>query len=150
MILKTLFFFLAMPISGLFTMMDMDSKDSTFNKEKDLLLVQFDCKTDVDDLQTAAALYSLLVDSNFANINDHAVAGTYGIQEGLYVPPNDLFQLAFGDHWTDAHDNMKAAVEKVKPLVIKTLAGNGHVWIADARQSDFSAELVKAFQKAFA
>jgi hypothetical protein len=147
MILKTLFFFIIFSISVFYTSIDMDSKLRTFNKGKDLLLVQFDCKTDVDDLQTAAAFATLLSDSNFTNINYHAVAGTYGMQEGLYVPPNDLFQLAFGDHWTDAHNNMKGAVEKVKPLVIKTLSKNGHVWIADAGQSDFSAELVKAVQK---
>jgi hypothetical protein len=147
MILKTPFFFLFLSVSSLYTSVDMDSKVRTFKKGKDLLLVQFDCKTDVDDLQTAAALATLLSDSNFTNINYHAVAGTYGIQEGLYVPPNDLFQLAFGDHWTDAHNNVKGAVEKVKPLVIKTLSKNGHVWIADAGQSDFSAELVKAVQK---
>jgi hypothetical protein len=69
------------------------------------------------------------------------------MQEGLYVPPNDLFQLAFGDNWTDAHMNMQGAVEKVKPRVIETLAQGGDVWIADAGQSDFSAELVKAVQK---
>jgi hypothetical protein len=147
MIPKTFFFFIALTISSFYTSIDMDSKVRTFNKGKDLLLVQFDCKTDVDDLQTAAALATLLSDSNFININYHAVAGTYGMQEGLYVPPNDLFQLAFGDHWTDAHNDMKGAVEKIKPQVIKTLSKNGHVWIADAGQSDFSAELVQAVQK---
>jgi hypothetical protein len=147
MILRILFFFVVVSVFAFCTNVDMDSKVNTFNKGKDLLLVQFDCKTDVDDLQTAAALATLLSDSNFIGINYHAVAGTYGMQEGLYVPPNDLFQLAFGEHWTDAHDNMKGAVEKVKPLVIKTLSTHGHVWIADAGQSDFSAELVKAIQK---
>lgn len=145
--LKSILFFIIASISAFCTSCDKDSKVRTFNIEKDLLLVQFDCKTDVDDLQTAAALATLLTDANFSDINYHAVAGTYGTQEGLYVPPNDLFQLAFGDHWTDAHNNMNGAVEKVKPLVIKTLAKNGHVWIADAGQSDFSAELVKAVQK---
>lgn len=147
MILKTLLFFLAVSISAFCLSIEMDSKVSTFDQGKDLLIVQFDCKTDVDDLQTAAALATLLSNSNFTKINYHAVAGTYGTQEGLYVPPNDLFQLAFGDHWTDAHDNMKGAVEIVKPLVIKTLSKHGQVWIADAGQSDFSAELVKAVQK---
>ena len=42
---------------------------------------------------------------------------------------------------------MKAAVEKVKSLVIKTLQQDGDLWIADAGQSDFSAELVNAIQK---
>ncbi|MEQ8707294.1 MAG: hypothetical protein RIC19_25400 [Phaeodactylibacter sp.] len=147
MILKTLFFSILVAISACSTSIGRDSKVKTFNKEKDLLLVQFDCKTDVDDLQTAAALATLLADSNFTHINYHAVAGTYGIQEGLYVPPNNLFQLAFGEHWTDAHNNMESAVEKVKPLVIKTLSNQGNVWIADAGQSDFSAELVQAVQK---
>lgn len=144
---KTIFFFIALPLSLLLASIDMEASDRSFNKEKDLLLVNFDCKTDVDDLQTAAALATLLADSNFKYINYHAVAGTYGIQGGLYVPPNDLFQLAFGEHWTDAHNNMAGAVAKVKPWLIKTLSSGGQVWIADAGQSDFSAELIKAVQK---
>ncbi|MGK7390263.1 MAG: hypothetical protein ACNS60_07925 [Candidatus Cyclobacteriaceae bacterium M2_1C_046] len=122
-------------------------KAANFNLEKDLLLVQFDCKTDVDDLHTVAAFRTLVSHQPYSKINYHAVAGTYGMQEGLYVPPNDLFQLAFGDNWTDAHNNMKGAVEKVKSLAIKTLLQGGDVWIADAGQSDFSAELVYAVQK---
>jgi hypothetical protein len=121
-------------------------KTAGFNIEKDLLLVQFDCKTDVDDLQAAAAFATLLSDSRFSKIHYHAVAGTYGIQDGLYVPPNALFQLAFGDNWTDAHENTKEAVEKVKAIALETLAGQGDIWVADAGQSDFSAALVKAIQ----
>lgn len=126
---------------------NVSPKQGRFNIEKDLLLVQFDCKTDVDDLHTVAAFTTLVSRQAYSKINYHAVAGTYGIQEGLYVPPNDLFQLAFGDNWTDAHNNMQGGVEKVKPRVIKTLVAGGDVWIADAGQSDFSAELVKAIQK---
>jgi hypothetical protein len=117
-----------------------------FNMEKDLLLVQFDCKTDVDDLQTVAALVTLLSDSGFSKVHYHAVAGTYGIQKGLYVPPNALFQLAFGDNWTDAHENLKDAVERVKTIIKTTLAGQGDIWIAEAGQSDFTAALVKGVQ----
>ncbi|MGB5315323.1 MAG: hypothetical protein WBN56_04930 [Robiginitalea sp.] len=149
MILKRLFFFAVMSLSTCCTAVKMDSTGKTFRKGKDFLLVQFDCKTDVDDLQTVAALATLISDSHYSSINYHAVAGTYGMQEGLYVPPNDLFQLAFGDNWTDAHKNRNAAVEKVKSLVIKTLQQDGDLWIADAGQSDFSAELVLAIQKDF-
>lgn len=117
-----------------------------FNIDKDLLLAQFDCKTDVDDLQTVAALATLLSDSGFSKIKYHAVAGAYGIQEGLYVPPNPLFQLAFGGNWTDAHENSEAAVEKVKVIVKTTLANQGDIWIADAGQSDFTARLIRAIQ----
>ncbi len=121
-------------------------KAGNFNIEKDLLLVQFDCKTDVDDLQTAAGLATLLSNPQFSKINYHAIAGTYGIQEGLYVPPNSLFQLAFGDNWTDAHENLEAAVEEVKILMKTTLANQGDIWIAEAGQSDFTAKLIKALQ----
>ena len=126
---------------------DMSSpKAGLFNLDKDLLLGHFDCKTDVDDLQTVAAFVTLLSDMKFSKIKYHAVAGTYGIQDGLYVPPNDLFQLAFGDNWTDAHENLKKAVEQVKVIAKTTLENQGDIWIAEAGQSDFSAELVKAVQ----
>lgn len=121
-------------------------QNNKFNPKKDLLLVQFDCKTDVDDLHSAAALATLMSDPEFSKINYHAVAGTYGIQEGLYVPPNPLFELAFGDNWTDAHNNVAPAVAQVMKLVKTTLENKGDVWIADAGQSDFSAELIKAIQ----
>ncbi|MBN2425265.1 MAG: hypothetical protein JXB44_09595 [Calditrichaceae bacterium] len=121
-------------------------KTGRFNIEKDLLLVQFDCKTDVDDLHTVAALVTLLSDSIFSKIKYHAVAGAYGIQEGLYVQPNPLFQLAFGDNWTDAHENLESAVEKVKMIIKTTLANRGDIWIAEAGQSDFTGRLIKAIQ----
>ena len=117
-----------------------------FNIEKDLLLVQFDCKTDVDDLHSVAATATLLADPKFSNIHYHAVAGTYGIQEGLYVPPNPLFQLAFGDNWSDAHKNYNKAFDQVKGIIKTTLANQGDIWIADAGQSDFTASLIKAIQ----
>lgn len=124
----------------------VSAKPVRFNVEKDLLLAQFDCKTDVDDLHSVAAFVTLMSDHAFSKINYHAVAGTYGIQEGLYVPPNDLFQLAFGDNWTDAHQNVQGAVEKVKVIVKATLAKKGDIWIAEAGQSDFTANLIKAIQ----
>lgn len=145
-----IFIFLTIIISFLsFKNIDPDtgsSNEGRFNIEKDLLLVQYDCKTDVDDLHSVAALRTLLSHPAFLKIKYHAVAGTYGIQEGLYVPPNDLFQLAFGDNWTDAHRNFNSAVDKVKVIVEATLANHGDIWIAEAGQSDFSAELLKNIQ----
>ncbi|SHJ41488.1 hypothetical protein [Pseudozobellia thermophila] len=122
-------------------------KAKRFNKQKDLLLAQFDCKTDVDDLHTIAAFKTLVSQPEFSDIHYHAVAGTYGVQEGLYVPPNELLELAFGQNWTDAHENFENAVEKVKKLVLATLRDNGNIWIAEAGQSDFSAALIKAVKK---
>ena len=122
------------------------STKGRFNVQVDLLLAQFDCKTDVDDLHSVAALSTLLSNSNFSKIKYHAVAGTYGTQEGLYVPPNELFQLAFGNSWTDAHKNLESAIIQVKVIVESTLASGGDIWIAEGGQSDFSAELVRNIQ----
>ena len=117
-----------------------------FNVEKDLLLANFDCKTDVDDLHSVAALATLLTNPEFSKIKYHAVAGAYGIQEGLYVPPNALFERAFKDNWTDAHENINKAVKQVMVIVKATFANQGDIWIAEAGQSDFTASLIKAIQ----
>ena len=123
------------------------SSDSVkFKIDKDLLLVNFDCKTDVDDIHSAAALITLLSNPAYSKVNYHAVAGTYGTQKGLYVPPNDLFQMAFDAHWSDAHTNWQLALKEVKTKAITTLKDKGEIWIADAGQSDFSADLVKELQ----
>ena len=118
-------------------------KEPIFNREKDLLLVQFDCKTDVDDLHTIAAFKTLISNSAFSDVQYHAVAGTYGIQEGLYVPPNVLCKSSFGNNWTDADKNLKNAIEKVTAIALKTLSKDGAIWIAEAGQSDFTAALIK-------
>ncbi|PLX11013.1 MAG: hypothetical protein C0598_09140 [Marinilabiliales bacterium] len=122
------------------------SKIGRFDSDKDLLLANYDCKTDVDDLQSVAALITLLSDSKFSKINYHAVAGAYGIQDGLYVPPNELFKLAFKDNWSDAHENKSKAIGQVKTLAISTLENQGDIWIAEAGQSDFSAKLIKTIK----
>ncbi len=123
------------------------SSPSRFDLEKDLLLAHYDCKTDIDDLHSVAAFRTLLSRPEYADMKYHSVAGTYGTQEGLYVPPNDLFQLAFGDNWSDAHADFEGAVEKVKPMAIQTLKEQGAIWIAEGGQSDFSAALVRAVQQ---
>ncbi len=117
-----------------------------FYTELDLLLVQYDFKTDVDDLHAAAAFATLMANPAYADINYHAVAGTYGIQEGLYVPPNQLMERAFGNHWSDAHTNFGKALGEVLQLALETLDAGGNIWIADGGQSDFSAALVRAIQ----
>lgn len=119
------------------------SNETKFDPKKDLLLANFDCKTDVDDLHTAAALATLLANKSYSKINYHAISGTYGTQEGLYVPPNELMQLAFGNNWSDAHNQMSKAVEKVNPKVKKVLKKGGDIWVAEAGQSDFTALLIK-------
>lgn len=118
-----------------------------FDKTKDLLLVQYDCKTDVDDLHSVAAFRTLISMPEYKDINYHAIAGTYGTQEGLYVPPNELFELAFNTNWSDAHTQRAKAIERVAKKTLATIDQGGKVWIAEAGQSDFSAILIETVMR---
>jgi hypothetical protein len=122
------------------------AEDGKFNIKKDLLLLHYDFKTDVDDLHSVAAFATLLAHPKYTGLNYHAVAGTYGTQKGLYVPPDDLCELAFSENWSNADRDFDQALEKVKSVALKTLAKKGNIWIADGGQSDFSAALVRAIQ----
>jgi len=138
--------FLLSIINAVFFIFNISAQDSRLNKTNDLLLVQYDCKTDVDDLHSVAAFRTIISNADYSDLKFHAVAGAYGIQEGLYVPPNDLFQLAFGDNWSDAHSDFNGSVSQVKQKAKSTLKNGGNIWIAEAGQSDFTAAVVKAIQ----
>jgi len=114
-----------------------------FNKDRDLYLAHFDLKTDVDDLLSVAAVATMLADERFDNVTYHAVAGAYGNQSGAYVPANDLFELAFGENWSDAHGDFNKALEEVSSLATKVIHNGGKIWIAEGGQSDFSAALLR-------
>ncbi|APQ18993.1 hypothetical protein [Maribacter hydrothermalis] len=121
----------------------VNAQKPKFDISKDLLLVQLDCKTDIDDLHTAAGLVTLLHHPDYKNLKYLAGAGTYGIQEGLYVPPNELMKLAFKNNWVDADKEWEKSVDKVVNKVLKTINNGGSVWVAEAGQSDFTADWVK-------
>ena len=116
---------------------------------RDLYLPQFDSKTDVDDLHSVAAVATLIRDPRFAAVDYHAVAGAYGIQEGLYVPSPELFEKSFGENWSDAHGNRDQALEYVTDLVAATLEQGGHVWVTEAGQSDFTADWLARIREQF-
>jgi len=129
---------------SLFFGFGVSSQEMRFDQTNDLLLVQFDCKTDVDDLHTVAAFATLLAHPRYKNLQFHAVTGTYGIQKGLYVPSEDLFRLAFAeDYWSDAHNDSEMAIREVLRKANTTLLRGGDIWVADAGQSDFSAKWIK-------
>jgi len=114
-----------------------------FDKSKDLFLPQFDSKTDVDDIHSVAAVGTVLSDPRFSDVDFHAVAGAYGTQPGEYVPATELFNMAFGNKWSDAHNDYDTALETVTNIVVDTLKRGGNIWVAEAGQSDFSADTVR-------
>ena len=132
----------ALLLAMVFTVV-VQAQKSKFNMSKDLLLVQLDCKTDIDDLHTAAGFATLLNHPDYQNLHYFVIAGTYGIQEGLYVPPNELMKLAFNNNWSDAHSKWAKSVDKVAERAQKTINNGGAVWVAEAGQSDFTADWVQ-------
>ncbi|MDN3640745.1 carbohydrate-binding protein [Simiduia curdlanivorans] len=115
-----------------------------FNTSKDLLLGHFDSKPDPDDIHAVAGLGTMLKDPRFSKVKYHAVSGAYGIQGGNYIEANNLFNLAFGaNNWSNAHLNWSKALDETTSKVKATLTANGDIWIQEAGQSDFTADLVK-------
>ena len=121
----------------------LENRIGRFDPSRDLFLAHFDSKTDVDDLHSIAGVATVLADPRFAKVNFQAVAGADGVQDGLYVPSNELFELAFGSQWSDAHNAYDEALQQVFGKVERTLKQGGSIWIAEAGQSDFSADLAK-------
>ena len=127
-------------LSGFWGTLHADPDRPRFDVERDLFLAQFDSKTDVDDVHSVAGVATMLRSPELEGVRYHAVAGAYGIQEGLYVPSPELFDRAFGENWSDAHGNREQALEIVSGMVNETLENGGSVWVADAGQSDFTAD----------
>lgn len=121
-----------------------------FNPSSDLLLLQFDSKTDTDDITSIAATGSIIKKLGEEKINYLAVAGAYGKQGGLYIPSPKLFNLVFQDNWVDAHKQRKESVDAIYKTIKKTLTKDGNIWVMEAGQSDVSAKWLKLLQNDFA
>lgn len=122
------------------------AKAPVFDIKNDLLLLNFDLKTDVDDVHTIAALDLILRSPTYKELNYFAVAGTYGVQAGLYVPANNLFNMVFSEHWTDAHQSRKKSITQTTDKIKATLTMGGNIWIAEAGQSDYTQTLLETLK----
>lgn len=121
-----------------------------FDRKKDLLLLQYDSKPDPDDIHAIAAAGSILAHPDFQNINYYAVSGAYGKQGGKFMHSPALFTLAFGDEnakWTDRHTDNKGTVKRIKDKVKSTIQSGGRIWVAEAGQSDVTADWIAALIK---
>ncbi len=114
-----------------------------FNKNKDILIAQFDSKPDPDDIHAQAALGSMLAHPDLEGVNYYAVAGAIGTQGGQFIDSDALFNMAFGSNkWTDADANWSASVTKIKNKVIPILQNGGKVWVQEAGQSNITADWI--------
>lgn len=120
-----------------------------FKPAADLLIANFDNKPDTDDLLAAAGLTTMLRDDRFRCVRYVATTGAYGaINPGAYVKPDSLFDLAFGDHWADAHADRPAAARFLAKRALARLRAGGDVWIMEAGQSDLTAAVAQRVSEA--
>lgn len=133
-----------------------NNKLGKFDLDKDFLLGCYDNLPDVDDLQSMAALGTMLRDPRFAKVDYYAVVGCRGNQPTkfkLITNSEKLADLAFGQgNWSKAQKDQvdrrgypiwSNAVNNVVDRAMPKLEAGGHLWIADAGQSDFSADVVR-------
>ncbi|MDX1459804.1 MAG: hypothetical protein R3348_01995 [Xanthomonadales bacterium] len=114
-----------------------------FDPARDLLVANYDSKPDVDDLQAVAGLGTVLRHPDFICVEFIAIAGAYGTQAGTFLPATELFNLAFGDRWLDAHYDRENTVAQLSSRMRETIAAGGKVWVAEAGQSDVTAAAVR-------
>lgn len=118
-----------------------------FDPSRDLLVANYDSKPDVDDLQAVAGLGSVLKHPAYSCVDFIATAGAYGMQGGKFLPAAELFGLAFGDKWLNAHEDRQGTVSALAERMQATIAAGGKVWVAEAGQSDVTAAAVERLPK---
>ena len=138
MSLKTILGILFIAFSSLITA----TERPFFDKNKDLLIAQFDSKPDPDDIHAQAALGSLLLHKDFKGVKYYAVAGAVGIQKGKFIPSDKLFKMVFGRKWTNAHTDWEGSVKKITKKAIAVLNKGGKVWVQEAGQSNITADWI--------
>lgn len=119
-----------------------------FDAARDLLIANFDSKTDPDDFHSVAALATMLADPRLACVRYIAVAGAYGQQEGKFLPAPRLYDLAFRSRWTDADRDREQAAALVAAEASEALRKGGHIWVQEAGQSDFTAMVLRRLEAA--
>ena len=119
------------------------AKIGLFDTARDLLVANYDSKPDVDDLQAVAGLGSVLKHPDFACVDYIATSGAYGSQGGEYLVAPELFTLAFGDKWLDAHLQRGQTIDTLARRMRAAIERGGRVWVAEAGQSDLTAAAVE-------
>ncbi|MGJ8744457.1 hypothetical protein [Polaribacter sp.] len=126
-----------------------EATSQEFQKNKDLLLANFDLKPDEDDIMAAAALACMLKHPDFEGVNYYAVAGAYGDQNHIFITKGvpEYYNKLFGPEnlkWTNAHNYWNESVTRVQNKVISILKNGGKVFVQEAGQSNFTYDVLQA------
>lgn len=127
-------------------------KIGKFNKTSDLLLLFFDNMPDADDIHSQAAIGMMLKDSRFLGVNYWGVLGAYGRQNAAFLNSSSVMDACLGNsNWANAHPKNGSAwgnaINVTYAKAMNALNKGGDVWIVEAGQSDFSADLVRKIRE---
>jgi len=119
-----------------------------FDPSQDIFFAFFDNRPDADDIHSQAGVATLLADQRFKDVEFYSVLGTYGKQGGAFLNSSSVMDLCFGaSNWSNAHPkdgtNWNQSLFRTLERSLNALDRGGDIWIMEAGQSDFSADLVR-------
>jgi hypothetical protein len=126
---------------------------SQFNRDKDLISLHYDHCADPDDGHATVADRTITA---YYGITPHVVAGAYGWQmkdpkhKIIYQSASEeVSRAAWGGNWLNAHEDWTGSVERTAEIWSATIDGGGHIWVSEAGQSDFSADVVRLLHRKY-
>ncbi len=131
------------------------------DKSKDAVFFFFDNKPDADDIQSQAGVGTMLRDPRFRGLNYWGVLGTTGQQRSAFLNSNTVMDLCLGaGNWVLSHpitsgptgsprgtSQWNNALNQTQSRALSVLNGGGDIFIVEAGQSDFSADLVRRIKQ---
>jgi hypothetical protein len=125
------------------------AQGTTFDKQKDFLLLNNDTQSDPDDIQAIAAVGSFLTHPDLCGINYFGVIGTNRGGNSDFLPRSvELAKLIYGTEnvdWANANKdfgNRIAARDLVVNLVKPIIDNGGKLWVCEAGQADFTYDVL--------
>ncbi len=123
-----------------------------FDPERDIFFAFYDNRPDADDIHSQAGVATLLADQRFQGVDFYSVLGTYGKQGGAFLNSSTVMNLCFGAaNWSNAHPkdgpNWVQSLSDTLARSLDTFDRDGDIWIMEAGQSDFSADLVRLIKQ---
>lgn len=131
------------------------------DKSKDSVFFFFDNKPDADDIQAQAGVGTMLRDPRFSGLNYWGVLGTTGQQRSAFLNSDTVMDSCLGaGNWVLSHPVTSSpsgsprgtslwnnALNQTESRALATLNGGGDIFIVEAGQSDFSADLVRRIKE---
>ncbi len=124
---------------------EVSPDENEFDPATDLLSLHFDQPSDRSGGHTVVAS-KVVTDS--LDIRPWVIGGASGVDPDTYDPTSEvIMRTAWGEDWTNAHANRGGAVADTVARWIETLNAGGDIWVAEAGQSDLTADVIEGLRQ---